>query len=217
MDWQKQGKYWIRKYKDYGSYVQHQQSKLAGGLPWLKDYDLAYRATLYGRLCETDIPIAGKSVLCLGARIGTEVKAFIDAECFAVGVDVNPGQNNQYVIPGDFHELVWPDRSIDIVFTNSFDHALDIAKMIQEIHRVLKDGGYLIFEDLCGGKPHSSGGPFESFSFETNDLISDLVEAGFEVRQRIPFEGSLPGQRPRKSEQIICKVKKNIIKDYELC
>ena len=46
-----------------------------------------------------------RTVLCLAARIGTEVKAFLDLGCFAIGIDLNPGTDNRYVVHGDFHDL----------------------------------------------------------------------------------------------------------------
>ena len=71
------------------------------------------------------------SVLCLGARQGTEVKAFLDLGCFAVRIDLEPGAENQFVVQGDFHDLKFPTESVDIVFTNSLDHAFDPKKMIR--------------------------------------------------------------------------------------
>jgi SAM-dependent methyltransferase len=79
----------------------------------------------------------------LGARFGTEVKAFHDLGSFAVGIDVRTGERNKFVLQGDFHDIQFPAATVDIVFTNSLDHAFDFEKVIQEIRRVLKPSGTL--------------------------------------------------------------------------
>ncbi len=214
MDWEKEGKFRKRKYKNYKSYIQHQQSKLTGSMnmQWLKTYDNDYHLSLYMRLCDLELPLRGKSVLCLGARIGTEVRAFIDNGCFAVGIDVNPGPSNQLVVSGDFHELVYADSSVDIVFTNSIDHCLDIIKIVKESKRVLRNGGYMIIEEL--GK--SGKGPFESFAYDDfNDVLDVFYNNGFKLVHRKEF-----GQRKQggdKGTLIVLQVKKDIVKDYDLC
>ena len=47
-------------------------------------------------------------MLCLGARLGTEVRALHNLGYFAIGIDLNPGVDNPYVLMGDFHKLVFP-------------------------------------------------------------------------------------------------------------
>ena len=116
-----------RAYDSYGQYLQHQGSKLkyceAGGLRRQLSPSL-----LGERLRSVPELKAGMSVLCLGARLGTEVKAFHDAGCFAVGLDLNPGPENKLVLHGDFHEVQFPAGSVDVVFTNSFDHVFDAGR-----------------------------------------------------------------------------------------
>src|SRR6266403_5941993 len=69
-------KFQKRGYDSYEAYLEHQKAKLEthdfGG------YDTEFRAALRERLAALDIEWPGRSVLCLGARIGTEVKAFLD-------------------------------------------------------------------------------------------------------------------------------------------
>src|SRR5262249_33435190 len=81
-----------REYSSYEEYVRHQQSKL--GYLDLTEYDRKYRRVLGDRLQALDWLKPGTSVLCLGARQGTEVRAFHDRGCFAIGVDLNPGPDN---------------------------------------------------------------------------------------------------------------------------
>ena len=95
-----------RQYASYEEYVRHQQSKL----PYLdlSDYDRKYRQLLRERLQKIPGLKKGASVLCLGARRGTEVAAFLDLDCTAVGVDLNPGPDNPLVIYGDFSQSPVP-------------------------------------------------------------------------------------------------------------
>src|SRR5271165_4369951 len=135
-----------REYASYTQYLQHQQSKLQ--YLDLADYDVNYRRQLGSRLQNLPGLKRGASVLCLGARLGTEVKAFHDAGCFAVGLDLNPGPQNQFVLHGDFHQVQFPSQSVDAIFTNSFDHVFDAEIMIAEMRRLLKPEGLLIVEAI---------------------------------------------------------------------
>ena len=127
-----------REYATYGQYVRHQQSKFQ--FLDLVEYDVNYRRQLGARLQNVPGLKRGASIRCLGARQGTEVKAFHDAGCFAVGLDLNPGPENKFVLHGDFHDVQFPAESVDVIFTNSFDHVFDPEKMISEIRRLLKTG-----------------------------------------------------------------------------
>src|SRR5581483_2782763 len=111
-----------------------------------------------------------------GARLGTEVKAFLDLGCFAVGVDLNPGSGNRYVLHGDFHDLPFPQESVDLVFTNSLDHAFSVDRMIAEMRRVLKPGGLLVLELSCGSSGGKSAGHYESFWWDCVDDVVALFE-----------------------------------------
>lgn len=183
-----------KDYADYGEYSRHQKSKL--GLmrkSTLRKHDEKYRPALRERLREHGIAKQGKSVLCLGARTGTEVKSFLDLGCFAVGIDLNPGKENKYVVYGDFHEIQFPAQSADIIFTNSLDHALDFGRLISEIKRVLGPRGTLIIEiaDKKGG-PYL--GNYEATAWESaDDVVSLFLKAGFrhesESHFTIPWEG----------------------------
>ena len=98
-----------REYRSYDDYVTHQRAKLER--VGLAEYDVTFRQALAERLAATGLVPHGSRALCLAARIGTEVKAFIDVGCFAVGIDLNPGQANRYVVTGDFLDLQFADRS----------------------------------------------------------------------------------------------------------
>jgi len=164
-----------KKYNTYQEYVSHQCSKLDRGIDFLKDYDVKYRDGLRKRLAKLDF-IAGANTLCLGARIGTEVKAFLDNGAFAVGVDLNPGKDNGYVVVGDFHKLQYADESVDTVFTNSLDHVLDIEKVLSEAHRILKPSGKFMVDV----EKHTGVGVdrWSSFWWKNVDELIKVIETG---------------------------------------
>jgi SAM-dependent methyltransferase len=136
----------------------------------------------------------GASVLCLGARQGTEVAAFQDLGCFAVGVDLNPGANNPLVLYGDFHNLQFAARSVDVIFTNSLDHAFDLKKLTGEITRVLKPGGMLIVEAIRGSGEKSAPDHYASLWWnQTEDLTALFEQNGFKAAHPEAFSEPWPG------------------------
>jgi SAM-dependent methyltransferase len=183
-----------REYSSYLQYLEHQQSKFQH--LDLADYDRNYRRILAGRLQKLPALKKGASVLCLGARQGTEVKAFLDLGCFAVGIDLNPGVGNEFVMHGDFHALQFPAGSVDVVFTNSFDHAFDPKKMIGEVNRILKPDGVFIVEASRGESEAVAPDHYASFWWQrVDDLVALLEEQGFHVLQRSSFEQPWPGEQ----------------------
>jgi SAM-dependent methyltransferase len=167
-----------RVYGSYDEYVQHQAAKLDQILPRLReteDQDFAEfkrRFESCGQLREA------RNVLCLGARIGTEVKALHALGYFAVGIDLNPGAHNAYVLPGDFHAIVFPDGSLDAIYTNALDHAFSLEKIMAEASRLLRPRGLLIVDLLEGLDRGFVPGEYEAFIWrdreEFLERISDL-------------------------------------------
>jgi SAM-dependent methyltransferase len=183
-----------REYSSYEEYVRHQKSKFEH--LDLSDYDRKYRGLLVARLRAGALLKPGASVLCLGARQGTEVKAFQDLGCFAIGIDLNPGGENKFVLPGDFHAVQFPDGCVDVVFTNSFDHTFDPEKLIGEIARLLKTDGLLIVEAIRGEAEESAPDYYASFWWQKiDDLIGLLDQHGFKVLRREPFGEPWPGEQ----------------------
>jgi len=208
--WGNQGDHRLkqRQYGNYQDYIEHQAAKLKfkSICPVdLRDYDKKYRQVLRDRIKNSNLIKEGQSVLCLGARLGTEVKAFLDHGCFAVGIDLNPGKLNYYVLPGDFHNLQFADRSVDVVFSNSVDHVFDLEKFVKETVRVLKAGGLLMIEVGRGREEGGSSGFYESLHWSTIDeLLSFLKNYGFECLRRQPIDFPVGGehlilQAPRKN------------------
>jgi SAM-dependent methyltransferase len=178
-----------RRYSTYEEYKEHQASKLAGLK--LDEYNKRLRDELASRIKQVPEVRRGATVLCLGARLGPECQSFIDSGAVAIGIDLNPGPGNRFVVSGDFHEVQYADRSFDAVYTNALDHAFDLERVITEIRRVLKQKGVLIAEIVRGSKDEGGREPgeFESVWWEhVDDLIARIERNGFTVRSRERFD-----------------------------
>jgi SAM-dependent methyltransferase len=195
--WQSQGEAFQRRsYNSYEDYLEHQKAKLE--THEFGRYDEEFREALRERLTSLGLEWRGRSVLCLGARLGSEVKAFLDLGAFAVGIDLNPGKGNRYVMHGDFHDLQFPPDSIDVVYTNSLDHAFDIERIAQEVRKVLKANGLFLVEAVQGRDQGINPGFFESFFWKNIDELVRLFEnAGFAVAGRKPIAHPWPGEQIR--------------------
>ncbi len=182
-----------RWYANYEDYLELQKQKILKKMPTMGPYQASYHSALKDRLVGLNIGIAGKKVLCLGARMGAEVKAFLDLDAFAVGIDLNPGPGNPYVLCGDFHELQFPSKSVQIIFTNSFDHSFDAEKVLSEIKRVLEADGVFILEAVDSSQRNP--GFYESFWWDSiEDLIVLCSKQGFKLLRRIKFDYPWPGE-----------------------
>ena len=189
-----------RNYESYDAYLEHQKDKL--GTLVLDDYDVEFRQALRQRLEGLDFDWPNTSALCLAARIGTEVKAFLDVGAFAIGLDLNPGSENKYVVCGDFHDLQYADHSIDVIYSNSLDHALDVKKIMGEVHRVLRPTGHLIIEPIKGRDEGQEPQYYEAFSWSHIDDLAKLIEQqSFALISRNEFT------IPWKGEQLIFAVR----------
>lgn len=184
-----------REYKSYEEYVRHQRSKLS--TLDLREYEMSFQSALRERLATLDVA-KGASALCLGARLGAEVRAFKDLGFFAVGIDLNPGEGNAHVLPGDFHALQFPDRSVDVVYSNSLDHALDVSRVLDEALRILKPGGLLVLELMAGADDGSVRGFFESTFWESADDVLSLPQLrSLACESRVEFDAPWRGLHVR--------------------
>jgi SAM-dependent methyltransferase len=183
-----------RNYKSYDAYLEHQKAKLE--THEFGKYDTEFRAALRERLNALEIDWPGRNVLCLAARIGTEVKAFLDLGATAIGIDLNPGRDNPYVVPGDFHDLQFAPGSMDVVYTNSLDHAFDIGRIAKEVLKVLKTEGIFIVEASPGRDQGVNPGFFESFFWKNLDeLIRVFESTGLKATRRTPITYPWPGEQ----------------------
>jgi SAM-dependent methyltransferase len=186
-----------RVYPDYAAYVKHQRTKFdAMRHRSLRNHDSRFYDALRSRLRSLPHALHGKSVLCLGARQGSEVRAFIDAGAFALGVDLNPGRDNRYVVSGDFHALQFAAGTVDVVYTNALDHAFDLDRILDEVRRVLATGGLFIAEVGPGSEEGGQPGFYESLVWpHVAELIRRMADRGFELECRSRFEHPWPGEQ----------------------
>lgn len=178
-----------RNYDSYEAYLRHQSSKLAQVSDRLLENEADDLAEFERRFALCDELKGCRNVLCLGARLGTEVKALHRRGIFAVGIDLNPGPDNSYVLVGDFHGLVFGDGSVDAVYTNAMDHVFDLDRMLGEIRRVLTPGGIFIADVLDGFSEGFTPGQFESMHWRDIDTLCAQIRhaSGFDDVARRPL------------------------------
>ena len=184
LDWVGSGALKQRAYPSYEIYAEHQKAKL--GKRDLSRYNQRFVGALQPRLAALPLRPAS-TVLCLGARSGAECEAFIRLGHFALGIDLNPGAENRYVVVGDFHHLQFADRSVDVVYTNALDHAFDLKRIVAEVRRVLKDDGCFIAEIV---DPALRGpGDFEATWWSSiDDVVAAIEQAGMKATGRTGFD-----------------------------
>lgn len=134
-----------RKYYTYQQYLDHQRSKLSTVGEPIRQHDQLYETIVKQRYAQIE-DFRGKRVICLGARLGGEVRAFKSLGALAVGIDIEPGPHNPDVLYGDFHHILFPDGSFDVAFTNGIDHVFAFDKFVKEVHRILTPGGKFYVE-----------------------------------------------------------------------
>jgi SAM-dependent methyltransferase len=177
--WMREGATAHRIYGGYDEYVAHQMAKLGKIQARLKKTESQDFAEFTRRFQSCGPLQEARSVLCLGARLGTEVRALRDLGHFAVGIDLNPGYDNAYVLPGDFHKLAFADGSVDAVYTNALDHAFDLGAAIGEVRRVLRPSGLFLVDLVPGFEEGFVPGAFEAFHWRDADtLIATIGDLG---------------------------------------
>jgi SAM-dependent methyltransferase len=179
-----------RKYVSYDDYIEHQSRKLDRIKDRLERNQEEALADFLCRFAACEPLKEVRNVLCLGARLGTEVRALHALGKFAVGLDLNPGKNNRYVLSGDFHSVIFADGSVDAIYTNALDHVYDLNRVVSEVKRLLWPGGIFIFDHLVGYEEGFVPGEYESLHWDRSDTLIARVCAigGFELLQSRKLE-----------------------------
>jgi len=171
-----------RRYASYEEYLEHQAAKLDeinDRLQERYDEDVVRFRTRFAACEELKDHSA---VLCLGARLGAEVEAFIALGHFSVGIDLNPGEENRFVLPGDFNKLIFADGSVDAVYTNVLDHVFQLDLVLNEVHRILKPDGLFIVELIEGFEEGFTPGRYEAFMWRDVDTAAGLLQESGQFR-----------------------------------
>ncbi len=165
-----------RAYASYDEYLEHQVSKLDQVAGRLRQNDGELFEEFKERFEGCPELAGARTVLCLAARLGAEVRALHALGYFAVGIDLNPGEDNPYVLKGDFHGLVFPDGTVDAIYCNSIDHVFDLSKMIAETRRVLSSGGIFLAEFEIGYEEGYTPGDFEAMHWRSADALIEQIK-----------------------------------------
>jgi len=171
----------FKEYNSYSEYIKKQTSKQRRTN--FKKSRKKGSGKLVRKLCKLfeqtlhDVQLDSTNVLCLGARYGEEVQAWRLLGFNAIGIDLDPGEDNSFVIPGDFHYIPFKDSIFDIVYTNSIDHCLYFERLIKEMQRVLKNDGIVIIT------AKKDTGPYWSCSWGTKELEEELKKFMGEFRR----------------------------------
>lgn len=172
-----------RSYESYDDYLNHQAAKLQKIESRLRETEEQDYREFLRRFENCDGMRQARTVLCLGARLGAEVRALLSLGYFAVGLDLNPGAGNPYVLTGDFHDTVFPDRSVDAVYCNALDHVFDLDRTLAEIHRLLRPGGVFVADLIDGFEEGFIPGAFEATHWaRSRPFAEDLARrSGWEL------------------------------------
>ena len=185
-----------RRYASYEEYVDHQASKLDKIAHRLREKEAEDLAEFRRRFATCAALAGARSVLCLGARLGTEVRALHDLGYFAIGIDLNPGERNPYVLPGDFHRIVFPDASVDAIYTNALDHVFSLENVVGEVQRVLRPGGVFVADLELGSAEGFVPGEYESVMWRDHQaLIERIRDLG-----KLAIEGTRDLGRTRRDQ-----------------
>merc|ERR1712166_860795 len=137
----------------YDSYVKKQVAKLNNPAHHdnIKRNDKAIiEAVLHRRFVKYQssgvVDFKGKHTVCVGARLGGEVRAMRSLEAIAVGVDLNPGEKNPHVLLGDAHSIGFAPGSVEILYSNVLDHILNLDNFVEQVAGVLSGGGLFLVD-----------------------------------------------------------------------
>ena len=197
-----------RDYDSYEEYVEHQRQKLEEILRSGHGFPNAAvaeaRSRFYRRFRHLVRLLPRDAVIvCLGARQGTEVEVLRELGFGrAYGIDLNPGPGNRLVRPGDFNRLENEDSSVDLVYSNSLDHALDLDAFFREHARVLRPDGFALYDVHMAYRPGEPA-PFEATLWPRREDVVVQALHWFERLLRTQAEPDwtwmlLQGPRPRR-------------------
>lgn len=150
-------------------------------------YSLAYRERFINAPLLANLDLAGRDVLEAMCGSGTVTRDLLRRGARVTGLDISPQMMAAFAeswpdcraITGSIYETGLPDGAFDAITIVGGLHHLhpDLDRAMDEMHRILKPGGY-----LCFMEPHAGSVPdlFRKFwyrfdpTFEKNEAAVDL-------------------------------------------
>jgi len=90
--------------------------------------------------------------LSVGPRWSTEIEYFRERFDLPmhIGLDL-VNDSTGLIIKGDMHQTPFDDAQFQLVFIkNTVDKSYDIRKLVKELSRIVKPGGYIFIDQICG-------------------------------------------------------------------
>ena len=159
-------------------YEKMQSSKLRKHFELIQKMDAEIQPQLRERFKsvfkEHKFEVQGRAALCIGSRLGGEVRALQDLGALAVGIDFNPGEKNKHVLYGSATDLQFASGVFDMLYSNILDHIQDIDIFFREVSRVAKQGSLLLL-DLDQNSPDEWSvrdlrGTVDKFSIQVQNM-----------------------------------------------
>ena len=197
------------------TYIAHQQSKLSKAqqsdrlIKQIRSVDVGRQAQVTAQFEEAmrkhtagiRSSIAGETILCIGARLGGEVRALKSLGALAIGIDLNPGPDSmvrapepsppdsqvtasaicvplQDVVVGDMEDIPFPSRTFGMVYSNVLDHVYNVAGLAAEVCRVLRGNGLFLAAVMGGGAADSYSPKQAIFESNRGALIGAVAAHG---------------------------------------
>lgn len=159
--------------KDHLEYIDHQKIKTTDPVKIKKWQNEEWQIKLEGfkEIFSQYSTLFKKEGKCLGlgSRTGQEIAALNELGYQdAIGVDIVPFP--PYTIAADFHALPFDKQSVSLIYSNAVDHVRIPSLWSSEINRVLKPGGYCLFNLQIGLSVED-----EYTVFEIEDVEKELL------------------------------------------
>lgn len=192
--------------KEVSAYEHHQAQKLDADRMRVLKYDTRVEEDLFKWFVTSGkmrgYEFEGKSVLCVGARLGAEVRVFIRLGALAIGYDFNPGPRNPWVVYGTGAPMQWGSRLFDYVYTNILDHIVPRMPFFHEVERTLKTGGIFITH-VDQNRPDNYSVVDNRGAAAALQLMQDLHTASFDCT--ISKKKRMLHTHPAGTVQYICR------------
>ena len=130
-------------------------------------------------------------VVCHGTRNGFEQRVFADSfGCQVIGTEISStAVEYPMTVQADFHDLrpEWEGK-VDVVYSNSLDHAYDPEKALRAWSQTVKDGGVIVLDKASDSDPHAIS-DLDPFGIRLPEMLHFVLEklgSSVSVRALLP-------------------------------